>query len=81
MGLKDKLEQIKPGANPLDGFCTVGKIIEQLPKEDGEALISALKSRASTRAIYRVLKDEGFKLERQTVTLHRKGFCRCAEAK
>jgi|DEB19_MinimDraft_3_1074340.scaffolds.fasta_scaffold00387_6 predicted transcriptional regulator len=79
MGLKDKLANLPEVSHPL--YCTLGKILDELPKEDKDALTSALVSHASTRSITEVLRTEGYKVDRQTVTLHRKGFCRCKEAK
>ena len=78
MSLKEKLNSLPDVSRGTS--CTLGKIINELPREDSEALINALSSGASTRAIFDVLKTEGYKIDRQTVTLHRKGFCRCTEA-
>lgn len=77
MGLKDKLVNLQQNPDPT--FCTLGNIIHGLDSDDKDALLSALNSPASTRAITEVLKTEGYKIDRQTITLHRKGFCRCKE--
>lgn len=79
MGLADKLTALAARVD-VSPVCTVGVILASLEEEDSKALQSALTSQASTRGIHEALKSEGFKIDRQTVSLHRKGFCRCKEA-
>lgn len=78
MSLENKLNSLTQMRN-LKNVCTVGDIINELPQAEKDALISALESRASTRGIFDALKSEGFRIDRQTITLHRKGYCRCKE--
>jgi hypothetical protein len=78
MSLENKLNSLKQ-IRDLNNVCTVGGIINELPEVEKKALVSALSSKASTRGIYDALKSEGFKIDRQTITLHRKGYCRCKE--
>lgn len=59
--------------------CTFGKILAKVDDDDREALQSIIKSRASSRAIHRALRDAGWSIERVGVTLHREGRCRCFE--
>lgn len=78
MTLENKLNSLKH-TRSSKSVCTVGEIINELPQAEKDALISALDSRASTRGIFDALKSEGFRIDRQTVALHRKGYCRCKE--
>lgn len=64
--------------------CRIGEIHSRFDKETGEAFIKAMQSGAPTMSIYRALKDEGFQLGRQTLSLYRKCFqsptdgdCKC----
>jgi hypothetical protein len=79
MGLANKLNNLND-AQYRGVKCPLGTLIDSLPEEDRQALVSAIESKASTRGIHDALKSENFKIDRQTITLHRKGYCRCKES-
>lgn len=79
MALAKNLNQLFNEAQAVSAKCPVGRIIENLNDEDRLALVRVLGSAASTRSIHQALRHEGFSIERQSVTLHRKGYCRCKE--
>lgn len=78
MGLANKLSNLNEFTFKTNK-CSLGVLIDDLPEEDRRALANALESKASNRGIHEALRSEGFKIDRQTITLHRKGFCRCKE--
>lgn len=78
MGLANKLSNLHEFTYKTKK-CPLGLLIDDLSEEDKQALTSALESKASNRGITEALRSEGFKIDRQTITLHRKGFCRCKE--
>lgn len=80
MGLANRLNEIATASEQKNVACSLGQLKSELSKEDAEALDSALNSPASTRSIHEALRAEGFKIDRASVTLHRKGFCRCKES-
>lgn len=77
MSLAKQLSTISTNANQKSSNCPIGVILDGLDDEDRKALESALASSASTRSIHNVLRAEGLRVTRDTVTFHRKGFCRC----
>lgn len=79
MGLADKLNGLTEASQRNKALCSVGQLLSDLALEDREALGQALASSASTRSIYDALRTENYKLDRQSITLHRKGYCRCEE--
>jgi len=80
MGLANRLDALASTSQENIDVCPLGKIINDSSEEDRRAILKVLASPASTRSIWEALKAENFKLDRQTVALHRKGFCRCQEA-
>ena len=76
--LAQTLAEIQEAAEHIEP-CTFGRILGKVDNDDREALESILRSRASTRAIHRALRDAGWSIERVGVTLHREGRCRCFE--
>lgn len=80
MGLAHKLNEITAISKKRVVGCTVSQLIDSLEKEDAEALKSALNSPASTRSIHDALRAESHTVDRNLLSLHRKGFCRCKEA-
>ena len=76
--LAQTLAEIQEAAEHAEP-CTFGRILSKVDNDDREALESILRSRASTRAIHRALRDAGWSIERVGVTLHREGRCRCFE--
>jgi hypothetical protein len=79
MGLANKLNALADNSQKRSDACPLGNLIDELSEEDSVALRTALASPASTRSIFDALRAENFKIDRQTITLHRKGFCRCKE--
>lgn len=80
MGLASKLNALTETSAVKHDTCSVGLLLFELTEDDRKALQSALTSPASTRSIYDALRTEGFRIDRQSLTLHRKGFCRCKES-
>lgn len=76
-GLAKSLAEIKGRVNTPD-VCPVARIAAQLDQEDRAALISVLKSTASTRSIHSALRAAGHQIDRQLLGYHRKGLCLCA---
>lgn len=75
--LAGKLGSIEEEHSVTQQKCPVARIIFELDEEDGQALKSVIKSGASIRAIHRTLREAGFAIERQSISLHREGRCRC----
>lgn len=74
MPLSDRLSA--PQAKPRR--CAVGRIIDSLSLEDGNALVEALHdSTFTTTAIRAALLAEGHSVSRSTVLEHRRGGCGC----
>jgi len=80
-------------ADPLDEFralkvghangCSVGKIIQDLPEKDAEALKLALKQPLDDiehAVISRWLGTKGHKITASTIGRHRNDECSCARA-
>lgn len=70
--------------NSVDAPCRIGEIHKQLDPETAQALLHALQSPASTSAIHRAIKEEGFALSRHTLNQKRHCFrkptdgeCKC----
>lgn len=76
-GLAKSLSEIKGRVNNPD-ICPVERIMKTLDSEDRTALISVMKSTASTRSIHQALRAAGHQIDRQLLGLHRKGLCLCA---
>lgn len=60
--------------NSVDAPCRIGEIHKQLEPETAQALLNALQSPASTSAIHKAIKEEGFALSRHTLNQKRKCF-------
>lgn len=54
--------------------CPLGRIARKLDEETREALITALRSEATTMDIYKALKQEGIAISRQNITKKRQCF-------
>lgn len=76
MSLADSLSA-PPKARPRR--CAVGRIIDALSTEDGNALVAALQleSGFTTTDVLSALRDEGHPISHSTVLVHRKGGCSC----
>lgn len=76
MSLADALNTPSPRRRATR--CVLGRIIDSLSTEDGNALVGALNDdRFTTSHIHRALLDEGHQLGRSAVEIHRKGGCAC----
>lgn len=58
-------------------LCPVAKLISTLTDEEAELLTRVLNSSASTRQIHNELTASGFRIGRDTLANHRRGWCRC----
>ena len=58
--------------------CSISVILSELDKDDRTALVEALTNPLIAHtAIYRVLANNGFRVNLNTVQRHRRGECRC----
>lgn len=74
MPLSDRLSA--PQAKPRR--CAVGRILDSLSIDDGNALVEALVTPSyTTTAIRAALLAEGHSVSRSTVFEHRRGGCGC----
>lgn len=79
--LSEKLSNIKN--KPVETKCRIPLLLEELTKEDGQALVNALGDpEIGHRVIWRVLKEEGYSVGRESILNARacirgKRECRC----
>lgn len=59
--------------------CSVSKIIAELDDETAQLLNRVLDGAASTRSIWDALRNEGYKIDRTTLQMHRNGRCICGK--
>jgi DNA-binding CsgD family transcriptional regulator len=64
------------GANG-PSVCPVAKLIATLTEAEAELLQRVMLSSASTRQIHNELTASGFRIGRDTIANHRRGWCRC----
>jgi hypothetical protein len=57
--------------------CSIGALIDNMPKEDQEALKKAILEKIPPIAIYRILKSENYRLSKDGLYYHLKGQCKC----
>lgn len=58
--------------------CTISVILAELDKDDRTALVDALTDPlVAHTTIFRVLTDNGFRVNLNTVQRHRRGECLC----
>jgi hypothetical protein len=71
--LSDRLSELEGELYecPLVRFCST------LEPEDSKALMKALDGHVPVRAIHRVLRSEGYRISRETLSTHRRGMCGC----
>lgn len=67
------LEMIAPENRP----CPMGVLLESLPDITREKLSRVLGMKISNRRIHSELQAEGYRIARESIALHRDGFCRC----
>ena len=72
MGLADDLNKL----GSEDDVCKLGHLIKTMPPEEAEALENALKSKASTRAIFYEVRKY-YEIGKTTMENHRFGRCAC----
>lgn len=77
--LSEQLAQLRTLAEVAASVCTVGILLDELDPEDRQALESALKSPASIRSIHKALRASGHVVDRNLLSIHRKGRCACQE--
>lgn len=75
-------DRIKEPSTSLHGTpCSVGALLDALPKDEAEALNLMLtgtpQRRWSQTEIYDAVTAEGHSVGRQTINKHRAGRCRC----
>lgn len=61
------------------GLCPFANSIKNINKDDLKALNKAFDDGVSTLAIVYALRDEGFKVSKDTLSAHRKKACRCKQ--
>ncbi len=73
MSLAEHLHQSRRGAK-----CVIGRILDDLPEKDREALIAALGDmRFKGSEIHRALLAEGYRTSYMTTLRHRRRECFC----
>lgn len=61
----------------IGGRCRTCTLIADLPKEESEALLAALRDeRISNAGLAQILRAEGFPIAETTIRRHRKGECK-----
>lgn len=74
--LKNRLEALndRPSVEP----CPFSALLQSCDAETAEILEKLVDNhQISTRAIHKELQAEGIKIARETISYHRKGWCRC----
>lgn len=71
LGLQRLLGDTEPAA------CPVAKLLSTLTQDEAELLARVLGSGASTRQIHNELTASGYRIGRDTLANHRRGWCRC----
>ena len=61
--------------------CQVQRLKRELPAEDAQALEEALEGRLSIRLIHKAIREEGYRISRENLGIHRMGRCLCGENK
>jgi hypothetical protein len=77
--LSEKLSTLQTRAEINSLGCSVARLKTQLDAEDQQAFTSALNSKASTRSIHQTLRAAGHIIDRNLLSLHRKGHCACTK--
>lgn len=57
--------------------CSVGKLLEDLPADEADALRHMLGNGWSMTQIYEAVTNEGHQIGMQTINRHRSRACRC----
>lgn len=72
MSLRERLEAAKPNRRIRCSMCL---LLLDLPKDDREALTTALNGDLEGNIITKVLQDEGFPIKAHALRRHRRGEC------
>jgi triphosphoribosyl-dephospho-CoA synthetase len=78
--LKDSLQALARHANESPD-CRVGRLLQEFDEETAEAFVSAMASKASTRAIWSELRSDGIAIDRNILDRTRgcfRGTQQCA---
>lgn len=75
MSLRESIEEVR--FIKENEPCPFSKIINQLNKEDKEALQDALDKRLPDVTIANALRKEGFRIAEISISKHRRALCRC----
>ena len=76
MSLYDRLQTLETADPP--NLCGVARILGELDNDTASMLKKVLQSKVSTMTIHRELRQEGFKIARDSISNHRKGHCKCS---
>lgn len=76
MSLIDRLKTLE-SAEPLN-TCPMARVFSELDEETATLLKKILESKTSTKLIHQELHKEGVKIARDSISIHRKGQCRCS---
>lgn len=83
MALADRVTQ--PPGNKQPGIpCSVGRLLDELPDSERDALQQMLGTPAkpsewTQSAIFDALIAEGHRVGQSTINRHRGGYCRCEQ--
>ena len=78
MTLHDRLAALA-GEQPTT--CPAQRLIDALSEDEAQVLADLLTDRSvSTFRIWQALRAEGYKISRDTISIHRQGRCYCAKA-
>lgn len=73
--LLSRLKAIEPDSNKKP--CTLGRILQEVDAETAQVLQKLLDNpKVSNRVLHSSLRAD-YKIDRQTISEHRAGYCRC----
>ena len=77
MPLGKTLETLVAKQKQLSPYCTYQTLYNSLSDEDKKSLDAAWEIRLPISIIMRALRQEGYKIGKETITAHSKGQCKC----
>ena len=78
MALVDAIHKQTSMGRPVGG-CLVARLMATMPDEDRATLEQAIAGDLTSNLIIRALRDEGYRVGRDSFYAHRRGNCPCAK--
>lgn len=76
--LLHRLKAVEDGVSNRIRQCRMQQVIDSLEDNTADLLNKLLNNpKVSTRVIYNALRDDGIAIDRQKISEHRNGDCRC----